>query len=240
MTRTPMPARLRFRRRLLLASTPIAVATVAVAAKLISVVAVGSSAQDHFQAAEIGGLRSDVSILKILNVIEPANAALAAGALAVLEDRLDVADAEFSASLAGTDAARSCAVRVDLGLVRERQGDIDAWEARPDAARERYGSALAVIADAPLGCFAGNHDPDPQRREVRADAAARVTAKISTLGTVAAPAPSSPPPVAAPAPALPGLPAPDPDAPPDTRDLNPTEGDPLEVLRRVLRDAAAG
>lgn len=241
MTRAPVPGRLRFRRRLLAVSTPVAVITLAVAVKLISVVAVGSSAQEHFRNGEIGALKTDVSMLKIVNVIEPGNAAVAAGGLAVLEDRLDAADAEFSKALAGTDAARSCEVRVDLELVRERRGDIDAWEARLDTARERYNSALTLIAEAPAECFAGNEDPDPQRRQVRADAAARVAAKISALGTVAPQAPPSlPPPAAPPAPPAPNVAAPEPDLPPDSRALDPAGGDPLEVLRRVLRDAAAG
>lgn len=241
MTRAPVPGRLRFRRRLLVVSTPVAAVTLAVAVKLISVVTVGSSAQEHYSNGEIGALRTDVSMLKIANVIEPANAAVAAGGLAVLEDRLDVADAEFSKALAGSDATHSCEVRVDLELVRERRGDIDAWEARLDTARERYDSALMLIADAPTACFAGNEDQDPQRRQVREDAAARVAAKISALGTVAPQAPpSSPPPTAAPAPQAPVVVAPEPDLPPDARALDPTGGDPLEVLRRVLRDAAAG
>lgn len=241
MTRAPVPGRLRFRRRLLAVSTPVAVITLAVAVKLISVVAVGSSAQEHFSKGDIGALKTDVSMLKIVNVIEPGNAAVAAGGLAVLEDRLDVADAEFSKALAGTDAAHSCEVRVDLELVRERRGDIDAWEARLDTARERYNSALTLIAEAPAECFAGNEDPDPQRRQVRADAAARVAAKISALGTVAPQAPPSvPPPAAAPAPPAPNVAAPEPDVAPDARALDPAGGDPLEVLRRVLRDAAAG
>lgn len=241
MTRAAVPARLRLRRRLLLASAPIAVATLTVAIKLISVVAVGSSAQEHFASGEIESLRGDVSILRIFNVIEPANATFAAGGLAVLDDRLDVADAAFTESLARTDPARSCEVRVNLELVRERQGDIDAWEARLDNARARYDSALTVIADAPPGCFDGNADPDPQRRAVRQDAAARIAAKIGALGTTAPPsAPLPPPPVAAPAPAAPVITPPEPTEGRQARQLDPAGGDPLDVLRRLLRDSAAG
>ncbi len=242
MTRAPVPSRLRLRRRLLMVSTPVTVAALALAIKLISVVVVGSSAQEHFAAGEIGSLRTDVAVLRIFNVIEPANAAFAAGGLAVLEDQLGVADAEFSQSLAHTDYAHSCAVRVNLELVRERQADIDAWEARLDTARQRYDSALAVIANAPAGCFEGNGDPDAVRRAVRQDAAARVAAKISALGTAAPPSPrpSSPPPADVAAAVAPVITAPEPTEPPGSRQLDPTDGDPLDVLRRVLRDAAAG
>jgi hypothetical protein len=242
VTRAPVPSRLRLRRRLLMVSTPVTVAALAVAIKLISVVVVGGSAQEHFAASEIGSLRTDVAILRIVNVIEPANAAFAAGGLGVLDDQLEVADAEFSESLAHTDSAHSCAVRVNLELVRERQADIDAWEARLDTARQRYHSALAVIADAPARCFEGNGDPDASRRAVRQDAAARVAAKISALGTAAPPPlmPSSPPPADIAAPVAPVITAPEPTESPGSRQLDPTDGDPLDVLRRVLRDAAAG
>lgn len=237
---TGVPARVRMRRRLLVLSAPVAIVALVLAVKLMSVVVIGDSAQRHFAAGEIGGLRDDVSLLQILNVAEPANAAFAAGGLAVLEDRLDEADAQFSAVLARTDASQSCPVRVNLELVRERQGDIDAWEARLDVARQRYDSALSVIAEAPDGCFTGNDDPDADRRAVRADAAARVTAKINGLGTVAPLAPPPPLPPAAP-PALPTAPTavPDPGELPDTRTLD-VGGDPLEALRQLLRDAAAG
>ena len=235
-----VPARVRFRRRLLALSAPPAIIVALLALKLISVVVVGDSAQRHFAAGEISGLRDDVSVLQIFNMVEPGNAEFAAGGLAVLEDRLDDADAQFSAAMERTDVAESCPVRVNLELVRERRGDIDAWEARLDEARQRYESALTVIADAPDGCFIGNTDPDADRRAVRHDAAASVRAKIAGLGTVAPLAPPPPPPPSAPAapPAVPSAP-PDPSELPDTRHLD-IGGDPLDALRQLLRDAAPG
>lgn len=237
MTRTP--ARVRLRRRLLLMSAPVTLAALVLAAKLISVVLVGGSAQEHFAAGEVGALRDDVSALSLLDIVEPATTAFAAGTLAVREERLDDADARFSEALAGAGPDRSCAVRVNLALVRERRGDIDAWEARLDVARQRYESALDVIAAAPPGCFAGNDDPDEQRRAVRADAAERIAAKIRALGSVAPLAPPVPPPAAAPAtPPAPPVTAPEVADPTDERRLD-RGGDPLEALRQLLRDAAA-
>ncbi|OAN32532.1 hypothetical protein [Mycolicibacterium iranicum] len=233
-----IPARVRLRRRLLALSALPAVAVVVLGAKLISVAVVGDSAQEHYAAGDIGALREDVSLLQVLNIVEPANAQWAAGGLAVLEDRLADAQAQFSAALTNTDAAQSCPVRVNLELVTERQADIDAWEARPVDARRLYESALTVISEAPSMCFSGNSDPDPQRQAVRQDAEARIRAKIAGLGTVAPLAPPSPPPPAAfNAPAPPPLPGADPNASSDPRRLD-VGGDPLEVLRQVLRDAA--
>ena len=101
----------------------------------------------------------------------------------------------------------------------------------------QYLSALEVLADAPAGCFAGNQDTDPQRRAIRAETAARIEAKLRNLGTAAPPPPVAPPPAAAAPPAAPPR-APGTDDPAEPRQLDPTEGDPMEVLRRLLRDAA--
>ncbi len=87
---------------------------------------------------------------------------------------------------------------MNIELVRERLGDIDGWEGRTDQARERYRSALAVVADAPAGCFGDNTDPDTERRAVRNDTVPRLEAKIDGLDN--APPPPPPPPLAAPPP----------------------------------------
>ncbi|MDN4517419.1 hypothetical protein JN086_04375 [Mycolicibacterium austroafricanum] len=238
---TRLPARIRLRRRLLMASAPPALVAVVVAVKLISVVVVGNSAQTHYASGDIGALSDDVSLLRILDVVQPANTASTAGGLAVLQDRLQEADAQFTDALTRTAADRSCPVRVNLALVREREGDIDAWEARLESARQRYESALAVIAEAPQGCFDGNTDPDSARRAVREDADERITAKIDALGSVVAPlAPPPPPPVEVPAaPSGPPVAGPDVSDPAEARRLDRGR-DPLEALRQLLRDAAAG
>jgi tetratricopeptide (TPR) repeat protein len=163
------PSRLRLRRRLLVFSAPVVIVVLVAIAKMISVVVVGNSAVSHFADGDISALGDNMSTLNVLNAIEPAKAPYAAGALAVRQGRLDEADARFSEALSGTDDAQLCPVRVNLELVRERQGDVDAWEGRLDQARERYTSALAIVAGAPQGCFAGNPDPDAERRAVRND-----------------------------------------------------------------------
>lgn len=232
-----VPARLRLRRRLLVFSAPVVLVAVLAVVKMLSVVVAGHAAESHFNAGDVDALRNDVSTLSIVNVIEPAKAPFAAGTLAVLQNRLEDADTYFSEALSLTDAARSCPVRVNLALVRERQGDIEAWEGRPDAARQRYDSAAQLVADAPQACFVDNTDPDPERRAVRADTPARLAAKVA--GLTASPAPPPPPASAPPPPPpaaviIPG--APDSERPPLR--LHPETGDPLDRLRQVLQDAA--
>jgi hypothetical protein len=236
------PSRLRLRRRLLWFSTPAVIVALLAVIKLLSVVVAGDSAVSNFDQDDVDGLRDDASTLSVLNVIEPAKAHFAGGAAAVLEGRLDQADAKFSESLSLTSTDRSCPVRINLELVRERRGDVDAWEGRPDKARERYGSALTIVQEAPAGCFKGNSDHDPERRALRNDAAARLAAKMA--GLQAAPPVPPPPPPAAPPPAPPPAAPPvgaatNPDASEGPLRLEPRAGDPIDKLRQILEDAAS-
>jgi hypothetical protein len=129
---------------------------------------------------------------------------------------------------------------VNLELVRERQADIDGWEGRTDEARARYRSALAIVQNAPGGCFADNTDPDAERRAVRKDAAARLEAKLAGLDKPTPPPPPAPPPTAPPPPAAPPPPvgASDPEGQQGELRLDPGAGDPTDKLRQILQDAA--
>ncbi|MGK2881398.1 MAG: hypothetical protein ACSLE6_11560 [Mycobacterium sp.] len=238
---THRPARLRLRRRLLIYSAPLTLLALLVAVKLISVVVAGNSAISHFANGAADAVRSDADVLGVVNVVEQSNAPFAAGAAAVLDGRLDDADTYFAAALALTDAEDSCAVRVNLELVRETQGDRAAAAGDRTRADERYASALAVVDDAPQGCFFGNSDPDTERRAIRDDAADRLAAKRDALN-----APPPEPTVPPPPPPLPAVPPPPPlpvgmspdseEIPP--RHLDPTGGDPLDKLLEILQDAA--
>jgi hypothetical protein len=125
-------------------------------------------------------------------------------------------------------------------LVRERQGDIDGWEGRPDDARARYRDALAVVEGAPEGCFVNNNDPDPERRAVRKDSAARLAAKLAGVDNAPPPPPPAPPPAAPPPPSAPPpvAGASDPEGERGELRLNPGAGDPTDKLRQILQDAA--
>ena len=232
------PSRLRLRRRLLVFSAPLVIVALVAVVKMISVVVAGNSAVSNFASDDVTALERDVSTLNVLNVLEPAKGPFAAGTLAVREGRLDEADARFSEALSRTDPTQSCPVRVNLELVRERQGDVDAWEGRLDQARERYTGALAIVQDAPEGCFEGNMDPDAERRSVRHDAPARLAAKMA--GLRAAPPPPPPPPAAPPPPPPPPLApaAPAPEGIQAPLRLEPGASDPIEKLRQLLGDAA--
>jgi hypothetical protein len=161
-----------------------------------------------------------------------------AGVTAVDDRRLPEADRHFSAA-AGRDPANACPALVNLVLVRETLGDDAVAAGEGPAAIDRYRDALSVVTSAPDGCFAGNEDPDAERRAVRADSAGRLQTKLDRLQ---APLPPLPPPAAPPPPPPPATPPPaDSSAPaqdPDERRLYPGSGDPLDKLGQLLQDGA--
>jgi hypothetical protein len=237
---TSRPSRLTLRRRLVLTSAPVALIVLIAAVKMISVVVAGNSAVTNFRDGNGDSLGGDSSTLNAVNVIERAKAPFTAGTAAVLQGRLDEADARFSEALSLTGADDSCPVLVNLELVRERQGDVDGWEGRPEDARERYESALAIVGGAPDGCFADNTDPDTERRAVRNDTVPRLQAKLDGLDNAPLPPPPAPPPAAPPPPSAPppAVGRGDPEGQPGELRLDPGNGDPNDKLRQILQDAA--
>ncbi|OOK80816.1 hypothetical protein BZL29_1824 [Mycobacterium kansasii] len=175
------PSRLRLRRRLVAYSSPIALVALLAVGKIISTMLTGDAAVSDFARHDIDALRADVATLSTLNVIEPGQAAYVAGDLAVLEGRLDDAERHFTDVLDRSSNAGSCPARVNLELVRETQGDLAARSADISRAEQRYNSALQLISGAPPHCFQDNTDPNPDRRRIRNDAAARLTDKIKAL-----------------------------------------------------------
>jgi hypothetical protein len=219
-------------------SAPVSVVLIIVLAKLWTVVIAGGSTGSDFADRNGDALRDDVAALGVLNVVEPAKFHYAAGTLAVLDDRLDEADGQFTQALARTDTAGSCSVRVNLELVKETLGDRAANAFDGKSAVDFYRSALVVVGDAPAGCFAGSTDADLERRAVLDATVARLTAKIDAASV--APPPPPPPPGAPPPPPPPSSASGSAPALPDTRlRLNPGVGDPLDRLQQILRDAAA-
>ncbi len=223
------------RRRLLVYSAPVAALVVLVVLKCVSVVLAGNSAVSSFERRDAAALGTDARVLSVLNVIEPARAHFAAGAQAVLEDRLEDAERSFAEALAHTPATADCPVRVNLVLVQETRGDRAGWARDDQAATALYSQAREVAEQAPPGCFADNADPDPQRRAVRHDTLPRLEAKLRTVAVPLDPPPVSPPPP--PAGGSAGAGGSEEDAQRERR-LHPESGDPLDRLQQILRDGA--
>ena len=222
--------------RLLVVSAPVSLVVVVALLKLWTVVVAGGSVATDFAERNTDALGRDVATLSTLDVVEPVRTRFTAGTLAVLEDRLPDADGQFAAALSQTGQAQSCPVRVNLELVRETLGD-RAAEKFDGSAIGWYRNALAVVNEAPDGCFTGSTDADPDRRAVLEATVARLNAKIDAV-SVPPPPPPPPPPVAPPS-APPPASAPGSAEPDAQLRLNPGLGDPLDRLQQILRDAAA-
>ncbi|MBI3214421.1 MAG: hypothetical protein HYZ38_11410 [Mycobacterium sp.] len=227
------------RRRLLVVSTPVVVIVVLAVAAMVAVTIAGRSAHSAFADRDTDTLRRAAAVLDAVSVIEPGRAHFAAGALAVLDDRLEDADREFTAALTRTDSDRSCDVRINLELVRETLGDRAASVFDGPTALNRYMAARAVAEQAPPGCFAGNTDPDPQRGAVRNDTLPRLDGKIAAVQV--APPPPPPPPLGAAVPPPPPQAVGEAPEETDTRlRLEPGSGNALDKLQQILQDAAGG
>jgi hypothetical protein len=233
------PTRLRLRRRLAVFSVPAALLLLVAAAKMISVLLVGGSVVGDFARHDTESLRDDVNTLSLLNIIEPQKVTFDQGDLAVLEGRIDDAEHAFSSALARTPAAGSCAVRINLELVRETLGDLAARAADKELAREHYTSALDVVNAAPPHCFQANSDPDPDRGRIRNATPERLKDKINSLDRPPASPrpPSTIPPSDSSAPLTPSTapPEPPPGGPPTPEAPTPeppppSEGGPTPVL----------
>lgn len=222
--------RQRLRRRLLAFSAPVALLVVVAIIKLLTVVAAGNSASSAFAERDNAALRRAVDTASVLNVVEPAKAPFAAGTLAVLDNRLEEADREFSESLARSE---SCATRVNLELVRETLGDRAFAVFDNRAAVTHYLGARTVVEQAPQDCFAGNTDPDPQRQALRNEALVRLDQKIDAARVAPPPPPPAPEATAAPPPPAGGT------TTEDDSQLRLGPGTPMERLQQILRDAAA-
>lgn len=233
------PTRRRLRRRLVVFSVPAALVLLIAVAKMISVLLVGGDAVGDFARHDTESLRDDISALSLLNIIEPHKVPFAQGDLAVLEGRLEDADHAFSSALAGTPPADSCAVRVNLELVRETLGDLGARSGDKKLARQRYTGALDVVNTAAPHCFQDNNDPNPDRRRIRNATPERLKDKIESLDRPPAPPPPPPstippsdslatlsPSTAPPEPPPGGPPTPEAPTPPPP----PAEGGPTPVL----------
>ena len=194
----------RLRRRLLVFSAPVLVVMLVGAGLAVHVDHIGAATDAAFASQDVETLRASVDTLRGYGVIGGGAAAFAEGDALVLEGRLDDAEAKFAEALGQGDGDAACPVRVNLEFVRETLGDINASSGQIDHANDLYKNAIAVINDAPSGCFEGNRDPDEQRRALRSDAKPRLERKVAAINAPPPPPPKTAPPVADQPPPLPG------------------------------------
>ena len=185
----------RLRGRLLLVSAVPALAAVALAVKLLSVGYLGGQAAGAFGSGDQASAASAASGLGIANFVERHKAPFAAGDALVLSGDYAGARTLFEASLADATPADECKVRVNLVLSIERLADRTAETAGPaDAGTEAaklYNDGLAVVKEAPSGCFSpdgnqGNATGADGEGDRLREAEERLQAKADKLGSPAA------------------------------------------------------
>ncbi|MFJ4025811.1 hypothetical protein ACIPWF_01860 [Paenarthrobacter sp. NPDC089989] len=155
----------RRKRRLALWSAPAALAALAVAAKLLSIGALGGAAAEAFAAGNQHGVSDAAGGLLFANVLEPHKALVASGDAHVVAGDFTSARSEFTKALNVGPGDDECKVRVNLALSIEKLGDSAASSRDPQAAA-LYAEALEVVQEAPASCHEdgpGNGDGEGQR-----------------------------------------------------------------------------
>lgn len=142
----------RRRRKVALWSAAPGVLAVVVAAKLISVGALGATASDAFRAAEPHGVAQAAAWLMVANAVEPHKASFAAGDAHVLAGDFEAARQDFESALQAGAGADECKVRVNLVLSIEKLGDAKAAAGGKTAAAALLQEALDAAASSAGRC----------------------------------------------------------------------------------------
>ncbi len=154
------------RRWVAIGTLPLTIAALLFVGKLLSMYAFAHQAISAYVVDDYAGSTAAAEGQEFLNWFEPYKAPYNVGtALAGSED-LDGARAKFEEALPLASGLEVCAVRVNLAIVIERQGDaaIDAGDG--PAGAELYGEALQITAETPEECNseeADSQSPDPDR-----------------------------------------------------------------------------
>lgn len=157
-------ARLR-RRRLLLAWGAVPVlAALAVALKLLSLSVFAQQAIWAFDAKDGAGVSSAADGLGVADVIETHKSHFARGDAYVLAGDYTRARAAFEEALRRTGPDDECTVRVNLALSIEKLAVAAQEAGDPARATSLYDDGLAVVEDAPEGCFEPD-SPQNQRQQ---------------------------------------------------------------------------
>jgi len=129
-----------------------------VAAKLLTMVALGDEAVRAYASGNVTGTENAGQRLEFLNLIEPHKAPFVRGDARVLAGDYDGARAAFeeALALAPRDSRESCQIRVNLALSLEKLGQAAQTAGHADVAKQYFDRVQQVVNDAPPGCFEGD------------------------------------------------------------------------------------
>lgn len=149
-----------------LGTLPLTLAAILLVGKLLSMYGFAHQAISTYVADDYAGSTAAARGQELLNWFEPYKAPYNLGTALAGADELDAARAKLEEALPLASGLEVCAVRVNLALVIERQGDAARADGDGEAAAQLYGEALTVTAETPEECGSDEADeqsPDPQR-----------------------------------------------------------------------------
>jgi len=154
------------RRWIILGTLPLTLAALLFVGKLLSMYGFAHQAISTYVVGDYSGSTAAAQGQEFLNWFEPYKAPYNVGTALAGADELDSARAELEEALPLASGLEVCAVRVNLALVIERQGDAARDDGDGPAAVQLYGEALQITAETPEECSSDEADeqsPDPDR-----------------------------------------------------------------------------
>ncbi|MGL3148861.1 hypothetical protein ACSS7Z_00745 [Microbacterium sp. A82] len=154
------------RRWVMIGTLPLTLAALLFVGKLLSMYAFAHQAVTSYVVADYAGAQAAAEGQEFLNWFEPYKAPYNVGTALAGADELDRARVKFEEALPLANGLEVCAIRVNLALVIERQGDAALDDGDGIGATDLYGQALLITAETPKECNSDEADrqsPDPDR-----------------------------------------------------------------------------
>ena len=158
--------RRRIRRWVAIGTIPLTLVALLFVGKLLSMYAFAHQAITAYVVDDFAGSEASARGQGFLNWFEPYKAPYDQGVGLAESGKLVAGQKKFEESLRLAHGLEVCAVRFNLALVLERQGDAAADQQNHITALELYAKALEVTAGTPKECDspqAQEQSPDPQR-----------------------------------------------------------------------------
>ncbi|GAA3669548.1 hypothetical protein [Microbacterium marinilacus] len=158
--------RARLRRILLWIVVPVGLVALLLPARIVSMYAFAHDAIIAYVAGDYAGATAAARAQGAFNPFQPYASPYNAGTGLTEAGDLAGGRSEFERALPLAQGLESCAVRVNLALTIERQGDQALRDGDPAGATQLFGEALAVVAETPRECRSEEADaqsPDPER-----------------------------------------------------------------------------
>lgn len=158
--------RRRIRRWVAVGTLPLTLAALLLVGKMLSMYAYAHQSITSYVVGDYSGSTAAAQGQEFLNWFEPFKAPYNVGTALAGADELDGARAKLEEALPLAHGLEVCAVRVNLAIVIERQGDAAITAGDGAGAAELYSEGLLITAETPDECDSDDADsqsPDPDR-----------------------------------------------------------------------------